>query len=183
MFLHPEVGIRAIEESDLKFLKDQRNHPSTWQNLTSISMLNDIKQKKWLESISQDPSRLFFLVFEVSTNIPIGLVRCDEVDHLNQSIRIGADIHMNHRGKGYGTKLYELLLDYCFNYLNMNRVWLLVLETNTRARHLYEKSGFTVEGIMRQSIYRQGSFRDCIVMSILRQEYYETSPCRNDVSM
>jgi len=171
MFVHNGIYIKAVEEEDLEFLKNLRNDPSTWNNLTSIDMLTSHGQKQWLESISKDKTKKYFVV--KSNNVSIGFIRCDEIDQLNRSIRIGADIHPEYRGLGLGVKIYDLLLSYCFNYLNMNRVWLLVLKYNNVAMSLYKKMGFIEEGNMRSCIYRNNQYHDCIMMSILHKEYFK----------
>src|SRR5258706_11454457 len=154
--------IRAIEQIDLAFLTECRNDPSTWMELGSIDFLNQIKQKVWLEKSSLDSTKKYFIVGLKTLEIEekIGFVRMDEFDEINRSIRIGADIHRNYRNKGYGTKLYKLLLEYCFNFLNVNRVWLLVLDYNDSALGLYKKMNFIEEGRQRQAIYRNGKYHD-----------------------
>jgi RimJ/RimL family protein N-acetyltransferase len=101
----------------------------------------------------------------------IGLVRMDEHDAMNASIRVGADVVSGLRGRGYGRKIYEAIKKYCFHYLNVHRVWLLVLETNKHARRLYKKQGFRVEGKQRKAIFRDGEYLDYVMMSILEDEY------------
>ena len=95
----------------------------------------------------------------------------DEIDKANRSIRVGADIVRELRGQGYGRKVYRLLKKYCFDYLNMHRVWLAVLDTNEAGRRLYESEGFEVEGRYREAIFRDGKYHDYILMSILEQQY------------
>jgi len=65
----------------------------------------------------------------------------------------------------YGSRIFELVVDYCFNQLNMHRLWLLVLSQNKIAKHIYEKHGFEVEGVQRQAIFRNGKYVDYIMMS------------------
>lgn len=49
--------------------------------------------------------------------------------------------------QGYGSEASGLILDYGFSKLGLHRVELLVLEFNKRARRVYEKLGFVVEGL------------------------------------
>ena len=72
---------------------------------------------------------------------------------------------------GYGTKVMRLLLTHGFDSLNLNRISLLVFETNPRAIRTYEKAGFTHEGILRQAVYQNGEYHDIYVMSVLRSEW------------
>lgn len=57
--------------------------------------------------------------------------------------------------------------------MNLNRIELGVLESNTRALKLYEKVEFNREGVKRQSIYKNGKFVDMIMMAILKEEFTE----------
>jgi len=54
----------------------------------------------------------------------------------------------------------------------LHRVFLSVREDNTAALGLYEKIGFIREGIMRDSIYKDGKYISLIIMSILEEEFY-----------
>jgi len=51
-------------------------------------------------------------------------------------------------------------------------VCLSVREDNAAALGLYEKIGFTKEGIMRDSIFKDGKYVSLIIMSILEEEFY-----------
>lgn len=176
MFSFNGVYIRAIEEEDLSFLSECRNNPETWKYLGALDFVNEVKQLQWWRTASLDKSKAYFVfcLREHPLLTPltkIGFIRMDEIDHFNKSIRIGGDIHPDFRGKGYGTKMYKLLLEYCFNQLNMHRVWLLVLADNYVAMNLYNKMGLRGEGTQREAIFRDGKYQDYVMMSILDSEY------------
>jgi len=174
MFKHDDIHIRLVEEMDAPFLKDLRGDPEVWKNLGNVKMVTEESQRLWIASLQNSSKAYYIICLEDDT--PVGLVRCDEIDSLNRSIRIGADIHKSFRGKGYGTKVYELLLKYTFDYLNMNRVWLCVAEFNNKARKLYDKFNFVEEGRYREFLYREGKYHDYIILSILRKEYVSGRP-------
>jgi RimJ/RimL family protein N-acetyltransferase len=92
----------------------------------------------------------------------------DQIDYINRSIRVGGDIHKDYRGKGYGTKMFELIVSYCFNYLNSRRLWLMVLETNEKAIQLYKKIGFKEEGRQIEAVFKNGKYIDYLMMSKLK---------------
>ena len=76
-------------------------------------------------------------------------------------------------GKGYGRECMELLLNYCFNVLKMERVT-LDHYTGNAAGALYLKLGFKYEGIMRNSAKKDNKYFDLHLMSMLREEYEKT---------
>lgn len=76
-------------------------------------------------------------------------------------------------GKGYATEASQLLIAYAFEVLNLNKVYLGVNAQQANAVRVYEKSGFVVEGCLRDEIYRNGRYYDAIRMSILKTEYQQ----------
>ena len=176
MIVKDSLCIIVIERKDLGFLRHLRNEPTTWKQLTTVHFITEKEQEDWFNN--PPVGQKFYLVEttdEPSHVIPVGMVRTSLLDQQNKSICIGVDIHPDYRGKGYGKATYQLLLKYCFNYLNLNRVWLSVLETNTIAISLYKKVGFILEGRQRQAIFREGKYVDYLMMSILREEYNEST--------
>ncbi len=65
----------------------------------------------------------------------------------------------------------RLLLQHGFDTLNLNRVYLRVYANNLRAIRCYEKTGFVLEGRMRQAQYQNGEYLDILLMSVLRSEW------------
>jgi RimJ/RimL family protein N-acetyltransferase len=180
MFCHDGILFRPVEEQDLEAIRALRNDPSTWGQLTAIGHISAEAQAEWFSRLDGDPSREYFSVFTEARNeyYPVsfegdfvGIIRMDEVDRLNRSVRIGADVAPVLRGKGYGTRIYKALLKYVFDYLGMHRAWLLVLDTNEIGKKLYFNAGFRLEGKHREAIFRNGQFVDYLAMSILEGEY------------
>lgn len=78
-------------------------------------------------------------------------------------------------GKGYGTEVAQLLVAYGIKVLNLNKIWLGVNASNTRAVESYRKTGFVEEGILRQEVFRNGKYHHVVRMSILQPEYERLS--------
>jgi RimJ/RimL family protein N-acetyltransferase len=75
------------------------------------------------------------------------------------------------RGKGYGTEMIELLLQYLFVRRNLERVALKVFAYNEGAVRLYERMGFVREAIYREQAYSMGRYWDEYGYSMLKGEY------------
>jgi RimJ/RimL family protein N-acetyltransferase len=169
MYCSNNYCFRVIEEKDLEWARILHNSPEVLYMLTDTSFVNEKQQQKWFEKISLDnSSRRLIIEFN---NERIGIARLDDIDYINNSICVGLDIHKKFRGKGHGFKSFKVLLKYCFDELNMNRVWLLVADFNTKAFNLYKKLGFKEEGRQRERLYRNGKYNDYIMMSIIHSEY------------
>lgn len=172
-FILNNLSLRPLETTDLEWLQFCRNDQSTWNFLTDIQMVSLFQEEQWFKSTQSDPTKKYLVIEDSSKLIPpkIGIIKLTPIDWINRTICIGADIHPEMRGKGYGKGLWPLILKYCFHYLNMNRVWFLVAEFNERGIHIYKKTGFQEEGRMRQALYRDNKYYDYILMSMLKSEY------------
>ena len=163
---HADLEFSPVQVEDFDDLITLRNDPSTWSSLTDPLPLSREKQQDWLRSTNTSRDRFYWSVRSKTEGF-VGVVRMDEYAPLHRNIRIGADVVPRLRGRGYGKQIYEAVIAWCFGQLNVHRIWLLVLDTNARGQALYSKMGFQAEGKMRQAIWRDGAWRDYVMMSLL----------------
>lgn len=64
----------------------------------------------------------------------------------------------------------QQLFKYAFDDLNLNKIWIEVLESND-IKSALEHFGFIGEGIRRKSIFRDGAYMNTIICSITYDEY------------
>ena len=180
MLVLGDVGFRPIEAVDLEKARRLRNDPSTWIYLGGVDHVTPQQQAEWFCSLQDDKTRAYYTAFMnvIDPDFPIategdflGVIRTDEIDRQNRSIRVGLDIDPGKRGQGWATKLYCALLKWLFDFKGYHRVHLAVLDSNVVGLKLYLNSGFREEGRQRQAIWRDGAWRDYVLMSILEDEY------------
>lgn len=95
-----------------------------------------------------------------------------EVDGKNRSAMFGIAIaDPGARGRGYGGEATELILRYGFDELNLHRIFLNAFAFNGRAIASYRRSGFGIEGVNRDAVFRDGRYHDMVVMAILEDEF------------
>ena len=98
---------------------------------------------------------------------------CDIVVKPRPTLRhsgvLGIGVLSSHRGRGIGRALMGTALQAAVAY-GLARVELFVRTDNSHALRLYEKLGFTVEGVLRQHLLIDGVFRDSYLMSILYEK-------------
>lgn len=130
------------------------------------------RHKAWFESIQKRCDLEIFAIKNKETNELIGTCQLHSINNVARSaelqIRLG---NAGERGKGLGTQAVRLLLDFGFRDLNLRRIYLHVFSSNTRAIHVYEKTGFVREGLLRQAVYLDGAYVDVVVMGLLKDEY------------
>ena len=119
-----------------------------------------------------DPLNRAFVITLRADASSIGVTGCHNIDWPNRAAEIGITIgEPEQLGKGYGTEAMELLLAFCFNELNLHRVFLRVFDFNGRAIESYRKCGFKEEGRLREAFFREGHYHDVLVMSLLEEEF------------
>lgn len=133
-------------------------HPVGWESHSA-----------WFGGLGSNPSRIEFAIRRREAPEIIGMLQLLDIHPIHRSaelvIRIGEE---QKRGQGYGSEAVKLALDFAWNDLNLNRVWLRVFATNKRAIRAYEKAGLEQEGRMRKAAFIDGTWLDEIIMAALR---------------
>ena len=130
-------------------------------------------EKKFLETTKED--KKVFVIVDFKDDNMIGTVGLHEINNIKRTATLGIFIgDKNYREKGYGTEAIRLILDYGFNYLNLNNIKLDLFEFNERALACYKKCGFREYGRRRKSNFVNGKYYDTIEMDILLEEFKES---------
>jgi RimJ/RimL family protein N-acetyltransferase len=168
----PKVYLRPLERADAPALVPWFNDPEVVRTLARYRPLNLQEEEAWLERTQGSEHDLGLGIVCRATDELIGGTGLHQMDFKNRHAAFGILIGKKENwGKGYGTEATGLLIQYAFDTLNLNRVWLHVYEFNERGIRAYEKVGFRREGVLRQDCYREGRYWNTIVMGILREEW------------
>ena len=124
--------------------------------------------EQWLASRGAQHDRADWAVLRRSDGAFLGEAVLNDYDPDNASanyrIWLGGPEAYGH---GYGTEATRLVLDYALDTAGLHRVSLGVLDFNPRARRVYEKCGFRLEGRLRDAVRWEGEWHDELVMSVL----------------
>lgn len=135
-------------------------------------MYSPAMSREWYENSLGSGANL--MIHTAEDDRVIGVIELDGFDWEARSAWVGIGIgDPEYRGRGYGTEAMQLILDYAFRCLNLNRVNLNVFAFNKRAIRSYEKCGFRYEGTQREVLFKEDQRWDIIDMGILRSEWEE----------
>jgi RimJ/RimL family protein N-acetyltransferase len=147
------------------------------------TLFSEKKLKEWLEKRLEDdlkPDGHFFSVRTLVEDKLIGFFGL-WMDLVNNEAWVGIGIgEREFWGKGYGTDMMKLAVQYAFIELNVHRVSLGLMDYNPRALRSYEKAGFRLEGRTRGDVQRAGKRHDSLWMGILREEWFATQKGRKE---
>ncbi len=132
--------------------------------------VTEFEHKKFYEKLISDKSRIFFTVLEAPKNRFVGICALKNIDSRHRKAELyiclnGKDV----RGRGLGAQTVKALLDYAFDRLNLNRVYLYTPAYNKHAIQCYKKAGFVKEGEFLEDIYADGRYYNSIHMSYLKK--------------
>jgi RimJ/RimL family protein N-acetyltransferase len=129
--------------------------------------------KAQLLKYSTAKDRKAFSIEDVGANKIIGHGEINKIDYRNKNARLCRILvaDENDRNKGYGSQIISGLLQIGFNDLGLHRIDLGVFEFNKPAIKCYEKCGFKIEGLLRDSFVIGDEFYSVYNMSILKEEW------------
>jgi len=168
------IRLRPIEREDLpRFVRWFRD-PEVRRHLGAYLPFSLVQEERWfertLEQIERGESVL--LAIETSEGVHIGNIGLHRINWKDRNAELGIMIgEKEYWDQGYGTDAIRTLLRVAFDEMNLHRVYLRVDADNRRGIRCYEKSGFRQEGTLRDAVFREGTYHDQWLMSVLRPEW------------
>lgn len=174
MYKFKDIAFRNIEQNDLELLRNLHNDPSTFLNLLNIDLIDEEGQAAWWKNLHKVKNdKRFVICFVNGPDKIIGRLRLQNINFMHNNCEVGLDIMPEYRGKGFGLKSYQMVLEFLFIHYNMNMVYLKVADFNPEAKELYLKAGFQETGRLPKFFYRHGKYWDYIIMSMIRTKKYK----------
>lgn len=166
--------LRELERKDLSVINQWRNNPDLIASLGApFRFINEEIDESWFDEYLKNREKCVRCAITKKGNDNIiGLVSLVSIDFLNQSAEFHIMIgNKENQGKGIGSYAVQAMLQHAFLNMNLHRVELSVLESNKKAQCLYEKAGFTKEGVKRKAKYKNGKYVDLLLYALLREEW------------
>ena len=84
---------------------------------------------------------------------------------------IGFDLQKDYWNKGYITEVLNVVIDFGFSKLGINRIEGEVMQGNLISEKVLVKKGFKREGVLRQWMLWNGNHYDMTMYSLLKKEF------------
>lgn len=144
------LHLRKIEPSDLPFLYQWENDATMWSDSDTHNPLSRHELRQYIESSMGDIYRDGQLRLVIDDEgVTLGCIDLFDFDARNRKAAIGMYIAPNMRGKGFGKKSVELLLDYVFDFLKLRMVYAIIGVKNYSCSRIYESLGFVPSSILK----------------------------------
>ncbi len=168
------IYLRLLSQADLKDRVEWINDEENIQTLLFDWPTSYEKTLKWYNNVLFDSAKLHFSIVDRDTDELIGMTGLLNIDRINHHAQLYITIgNRKYRGRRLPDEVIPLVLQYGFSELELKKIYLYTLPANERGRHVYERNGFRLDGILRQQVYCRGQQQDLYVHSILKTEFEE----------
>lgn len=165
-----KVTIRRFERTDIPKKVEWVNNPENNRFLHYDIPICVEKTEKWFDSHFGEDTR-YDAVIEAD-GVPVGTIGLLSIDKKNSKaeyyIAMG---ETSYKGKGIAKEASLLILQYGFETLLLNRIYLYTEVENVTGQKLFEKVGFVKEGLIRQDILSHGKYADRYAYGYLREDW------------
>jgi diamine N-acetyltransferase len=180
------IKLRAAEPQDLELLYKWENDTTLWTFGNTISPYSKYVLREFLKNADKDiftTKQLRLMIDTTSrhygwsesvvelldpqSSITIGCVDLYDFDVFHQRIAVGILIDKQYRNKGLAAEALSLTIDYCFSFLKLKQIYCYIPAGNETSIKLFEKAGFTENGILKDWIKTADGFCDVSVFQLI----------------
>ncbi len=166
--------LRPMTAADADDLWNDLHDPDALRLTGTHAAFTRDRIEQWCATRREQTDRFDLAVVDRATGAWAGEVVINDVDDDNRSCGFRIALSASARDRGLGTEATRLIVRHVFDTIDepiIHRISLEVYSFNPRAQAVYERVGFQREGVLRDSLWWDGSFHDTIVMSILRTDH------------
>ena len=156
-----------LQEDKIKIVSTVSDDPDLKELAQDFSILENLSET-WLYPPDMPSSMVFRIERE---NKLIGEIGFRTIKWFNRKAEITLLISSEYQGKGHGKQALLMLMKFAFEKMNLYRLEAEVIDYNDKAKSLFEKVGFILEGRLRSAKYNDGKYYDVLRYGLLKHEY------------
>lgn len=161
-----DVAKYADNEKIARNLRDVFPHPYTLADAENF--INSC--------LEADESRQMFRAIEVEGRAVGSIALCRGSDVYARTAELGYWLAEDYWGQGIMTRAIRQICEEGFTrWDDLVRIYAAAYAHNTASRRVLEKAGFTLEGILRQSVFKRNEVCDSCMYALLREEWQHTA--------
>ncbi len=164
--------LRALEPEDIDALYKWENDKKLWHLSNTIVPFSRFTLEQYILNAHQDiyttkQLRLMIDKKDPVKNNPIGSIDLFDFDPTNKRAGIGILITENERTNGYASEALELLINYCFNTLQLHQIYCNISVDNEASLKLFKNFNFAVVGLKKDWLFIEGKWIDENILQLI----------------
>ena len=175
IIIEKELQLRSYQVEDMASLfaaiNNSRQHLNPWLDWVSKTTKPEHSLQFIQDSLRQldDQDALALGIFVGDT--VIGGIGMHQWDKKTRRAQIGYWIAHEYEGKGIITRCLTSFITFLFEKIGLNKIEIHFAQPNKRSAKVAGRLGFKIEGIVRQSILRNGMPEDVVISGLLKSEW------------
>ena len=171
-----KVLLRPVRRSDIDHFLKWFNDPEVTQYLSNYLPMTEMAEEKYLEALggamANTDAAMVIEAIEADATKPIGTSGLHGINNKDHNAGFGIAIgDKEYWGKGLGTEVCRLMVNYGFEQLNVHRIGSSVISFNERSIRMHLRVGFKEEGRQREAIFKNGKYHDSVMFGLLKEEW------------
>ena len=160
------IYLRLMTYDDTDRIVAWRNSDAVRKNFIYQALFTRQSHENWIRTHVETGDVVQMIICNLTDDKPLGSVYIRDIDRHHNKAEYGIFIgEPEARGRGVGTAAAKLMLRYCFEEERLHRVYLRALSDNGQAIRSYEKAGFHREGLLKDDVCIDGTYRDIVWMA------------------
>jgi RimJ/RimL family protein N-acetyltransferase len=163
-----------LQEQDWPFFLSLQQDPAVMRFVAQNRPVADIRdafESRLTPWISGSTHWLCLVVRDTARQIPLGVT--GYIHREEDCAEVGFLFAPPAQGKGFGFESLQALCDFAFTQGNIRRLTATVTVGNMASRKLLEKTGFRLEGELRESYSLAGIWHNDWLFGFLKKEYVQ----------
>lgn len=116
-----------------------------------------------------------FYARDIQTNNLIAYLNVKTINYRISKCEFGYFVDEEYQGKGITSKMVSNALEFCFNELMLNKVFICTSEINIASQSVALKHNFKQEGILRDEFRNgDGTLQNSVYFGLLKSEYIKS---------
>jgi RimJ/RimL family protein N-acetyltransferase len=170
-----KVYLLPIEREDLPHLMNWRNNPDYRKYFREYREINSDMQNNWYQNkVLNDPSTIMFSIKSIEEDKLLGCCGLCYINWVHRNADLSLYIGWNEcyiDEEGYAKESCELLFNYGFNELGLQKIWTEIYEFDSKKNNLYYQLGFHEDGFLRKQYFYDGKWWGSHIFSLLNNEF------------
>ena len=172
-FIKNNIQLRAPEPEDISLLYEWENDPSIWELSNTLAPVSRHTIEQFIQDSRLDiyQTKQFRYMIELISNknrMTIGTIDLFDFDPFHKRVGVGILIKdISQRRMGYASDALSILLDYCFQVLDLHQVYCNISNDNKASLSLFKNLGFIISGEKKDWSKNQGKWKSEFFLQLI----------------
>ncbi|NRB25965.1 GNAT family N-acetyltransferase [Shewanella sp.] len=162
------IKLQPLDQSDWELFKELNQCPKIMEHLYDRLPLDQIKTvfESRTRPITEKSDGWCFSISDASTGEKLGNIGLKLTDIKERIAEVGFMLKEEAQGKGYASEALNLVAEYVFHTLKLNKIAAICSTENSGSYKLLEKVGFSRESFLPQNTSINGKLVDDYVYGL-----------------